>query len=117
MSGHRSSSTSFGWACQQYVVVPLFLYPTDLAKHLPNLPPAKTPPESARNGYEYFEHLQAHNGHWPGEYGWPTFLIPGLTIGSYVTEIAFTNEERLEMIRYLMNHANEDGGWEMYVSS
>ena len=44
------------------------------------------------------------------------FLIPGLTIGSYITGVPFTNEERLEMIRYLMNHANEDGGWGMYVS-
>ena len=93
-----------------------FLYPTHLAKDLPDLPPAKTPLESARNGYEYYKHLQAHDGHWPGEYGGPMFLIPGLTIGSYVTGIPFTNEERLEMIRYLMNHANEDGGLGMYVS-
>lgn len=99
------------WLCH------FFLYPTHLAKDLPDLPPAKTPLESARNGYEYYKHLQAHDGHWPGEYGGPMFLIPGLTIGSYVTGIPFTNEERLEMIRYLMNHANEDGGWGMYVSS
>ena len=39
------------------------------------------------------------------------FLIPGLTIGSYVTGVPFTDEERREMIRYLMNHANEDGEW------
>ena len=92
------------------------LYSIDLTKELPNLPPAKTPLESARNGYEYYKHLQAHDGHWPGEYGGPMFLIPGLTIGSYITGIPFTNEERHELIRYLMNHANEDGGWGMYVS-
>ena len=94
----------------------LSLYPIDLAKGLPNLPPAKTPLESARNGYEYYKHLQAHDGHWPGEYGGPMFLIPGLVIGSYITGIPFTDEERHEMIRYLMNRANEDGGWGMYVS-
>jgi len=44
------------------------------------------------------------------------FLIPGLVIGSYITGIPFTDEERREMIRYLMNRANEDGGWGMYVS-
>jgi len=92
------------------------LYSIDLVKGLPNLPPAKTPLESARNGYEYYKHLQAHDGHWPGEYGGPMFLIPGLVIGSYITGIPFTDEERLEMIRYLMNRANEDGGWGMYVS-
>lgn len=83
---------------------------------LPDLPPATTPLESARNGYEYYKHLQAHDGHWPGEYGGPMFLIPGLTIGSYITGVPFADEERLEMIRYLMNHVNEDGGWGMYVS-
>jgi hypothetical protein len=91
------------------------LHSVDFAKELPNLPPAKTPLDSARNGYEYYKHLQAHDGHWPGEYGGPMFLIPGLTIGSYITGIPFTDEERREMIRYLMNHANEDGGWGMYV--
>ena len=88
---------------------------TDIAKGLPQLPQAETPLEAARNGYEYYKHLQAHDGHWPGEYGGPMFLIPGLVIGSYVTGLTFSDEERLEMIRYLMNHANEDGGWGMYV--
>jgi lanosterol synthase len=42
------------------------------------------------------------------------FLLPGLVIGSYVTGMGFKKEERLEMIRYLMNRANqEDGGWGM----
>ena len=41
------------------------------------------------------------------------FLIPGLVIGSYVTGMPFRLEERLEIIRYLFNHTNEDGGWGM----
>jgi len=44
------------------------------------------------------------------------FLIPGLMIGPYIIGMPFTDEERREMIRYLMNHANEDGGRGMYVS-
>jgi lanosterol synthase len=40
------------------------------------------------------------------------FPLPGLVIGSYVTGMEFKEEERLEMIRYLMNTASdEDGGW------
>ena len=40
------------------------------------------------------------------------FLLPGLVIGSYVTGMAFKLEERLEMIRYIMNRAHpDDGGW------
>ena len=40
------------------------------------------------------------------------FLLPGLVIGSYITGMTFLEEERLEMIRYLFNHAHpDDGGW------
>ncbi|TFK39425.1 terpenoid cyclases/protein prenyltransferase alpha-alpha toroid [Crucibulum laeve] len=83
---------------------------------LPELPPAKTPYEAAKNGYEFYKHLQAHDGHWPGEYGGPMFLLPGLVIGSYVVGMGFKEEEKLEMIRYLMNRAHpDDGGWGIHV--
>jgi lanosterol synthase len=82
----------------------------------PELPKPKDALEAARNGYRFYKHLQAHDGHWPGEYGGPMFLIPGLVIGSYVTGMTFKEEERLEMIRYLFNRAHpEDGGWGMSV--
>lgn len=79
------------------------------------LPKARDPLSAARNGFTFFRSLQAEDGHWPGEYGGPLFLMPGLVIGSYVTGMDFTLQEKLEMIRYLMNHANEDGGWGMYA--
>ncbi|KAI0714170.1 lanosterol synthase [Cerioporus squamosus] len=82
---------------------------------LPPLPKPTNALEAARNGYRYFQHLQTEDGHWPGEYGGPMFLIPGLVIGSYVTGMPFKLEERLEMIRYLFNHANKDGGWGIHV--
>ncbi|KAF8343480.1 terpenoid cyclases/protein prenyltransferase alpha-alpha toroid [Amanita rubescens] len=83
---------------------------------LPDLPPAKNALEASKNGYAFYRNLQAHDGHWPGEYGGPMFLLPGLIIGSYVSGMEFKEEERLEMIRYLMNRANpEDGGWGIHV--
>ena len=82
---------------------------------MPTSLPAKSALDSARKGYEFYKHLQADDGHWPGEYGGPMFLMPGLVIGSYVTGMPFKHEERVEMIRYLLNRANEDGGWGMYV--
>ncbi|KAG5647893.1 hypothetical protein DXG03_007817 [Asterophora parasitica] len=83
---------------------------------LPALATAQTPLEAARNGYTFYKHLQSHDGHWPGEYGGPMFLLPGLVIGSYVSGMPFTEQERLEMIRYLMNRAHpEDGGWGMLL--
>jgi hypothetical protein len=87
------------------------LHFVDLAKELPNLPPAKSPLESARNGYKYYKHLQAHDGHWPGEYGGPMFLVLGLVIGSYITGTPFTDEERREP----HEPCDEDGGRGMYV--
>ncbi|KAF8899617.1 terpenoid cyclases/protein prenyltransferase alpha-alpha toroid [Gymnopilus junonius] len=83
---------------------------------MPDLPAAKDPLEAARNGYKYYKNLQSHDGHWPGEYGGPMFLLPGLVIGSYITGMTFKKEERLEMIRYLMNRAHpDDGGWGIHV--
>lgn len=83
---------------------------------LPKVPKAKTPLEAARNGYEFYKGLQSDDGHWPGEYGGPMFLLPGLIIGSYVSEMTFTQTERLEMIRYLMNRAHpDDGGWGIHI--
>ncbi|KAF5383417.1 hypothetical protein D9757_006167 [Collybiopsis confluens] len=86
--------------------------PTDL----PKLSPAKDAFEASKNGYAFYKHLQAHDGHWPGEYGGPMFLLPGLVIGSYVSGMGFKDEERREMIRYLINRAHpDDGGWGIHV--
>ncbi|KIY70790.1 terpene synthase [Cylindrobasidium torrendii FP15055 ss-10] len=87
-----------------------------LPTNLPELPQADSPLAAAQNGYTFYKHLQAHDGHWPGEYGGPMFLLPGLVIGSYVSGMGFTTEERLEMIRYLFNRAHpDDGGWGIHV--
>ncbi len=46
------------------------------------------------------------------------FLLPSIVISSYVTGMTFLDEERLEMIRYLLNRAHpDDGGWGLYVLS
>ncbi len=80
------------------------------------MPPADDALGAARNGYTFYKHLQAEDGHWPGEYGGPMFLLPGLVIGSYVTGMPFKDEEKREMIRYLLNRADPvDGGWGMCV--
>jgi lanosterol synthase len=81
---------------------------------LPELPKPETPLDAAKNGFEFYRHLQAHDGHWPGEYGGVMFLLGGLIIGSYVTGMGFTEAERLEIVRLLINRAHpEDGGWGM----
>ncbi|KAJ3686084.1 hypothetical protein LUZ61_015248 [Rhynchospora tenuis] len=62
--------------------------------------------------------LQAHDGHWAGDYGGPLFLMPGLIITFYVTEalnFVLSPEHQKEMCRYLYNHQNEDGGWGLHI--
>lgn len=78
---------------------------------VPALPPAKTPLEAARNGMEFYQHLQSSDGHFAGEYGGPLFLLPGLVIGMYVTCTPIPEEWRIEFARYLSNQVNDDGGW------
>ncbi|KAF8577070.1 terpene synthase [Ramaria rubella] len=87
-----------------------------LSTQCPTLSSPKNALQAARNGFSFFKKLQAPDGHWPGEYGGPMFLLPGLVIGSYVSGLWFRNEERLEMIRYLLNRAHpEDGGWGIHI--
>ncbi|KIP08795.1 hypothetical protein PHLGIDRAFT_87649 [Phlebiopsis gigantea 11061_1 CR5-6] len=101
--------------CEKWPQTTIDKYWLGLPVDLPLQPPPESPLEAARKGYEFYKHLQADDGHWPGEYGGPMFLMPGLVIGSYVTGMPFKHEERLEMIRYLLNRANEDGGWGIHV--
>ncbi|PWN87412.1 putative lanosterol synthase [Acaromyces ingoldii] len=82
----------------------------------PTLPTAKTPLDSARNGFAFYRRIQAKDGHWSSEYGGPLFLMPGLLIGMYVTQTPIPEPWRIEMTRYLLNKANEDGGWGLHVA-
>ncbi len=68
---------------------------------------------SLRSGVAFYQTLQAPDGHFPGDYGGPMFLMPGLVITLHVTgamDTVLSAEHKREMIRYLCNHANPDGG-------
>lgn len=93
-----------------------------------------TPMDAARRGYEFYQRLQAPDGHWSGEYGgesnevvllegwvlivlWsgPLFLMPGVVIAMFVTGTPIPEEWRIEMSRYLVNAQRQGGegdqGW------
>lgn len=84
------------------------------------IPPAKNP-EAQRvtdaliKGINYFSCLQSEDGHWPGDYGGPLFLLPGLLIASYMTDTPFPKAHREMMKLYLFNHQNQDAGWGMHI--
>lgn len=66
-------------------------------------------------GIHYFSALQSKDGHWPGDYGGPLFLLPGLIIASYLSASPFPRPHREMMKIYLFNHQNDDGGWGMHI--
>eukprot|EP00190_Bangiopsis_sp_CCMP1999_P005493 CAMPEP_0198733352 /NCGR_PEP_ID=MMETSP1475-20131203/45031_1 /TAXON_ID= ORGANISM="Unidentified sp., Strain CCMP1999" /NCGR_SAMPLE_ID=MMETSP1475 /ASSEMBLY_ACC=CAM_ASM_001111 /LENGTH=733 /DNA_ID=CAMNT_0044496637 /DNA_START=86 /DNA_END=2286 /DNA_ORIENTATION=+ len=97
-----------------------------LAKHFPFNEPltdgdsaggkTKTHVDSCiRDGIKYFSTLQMKDGHWPGDYGGPMFLLPGLVIACYVTKTDLGPQRRFEMLRYLRNMQNKDGGWGLHI--
>ncbi|XP_063941883.1 dammarenediol II synthase-like isoform X3 [Daucus carota subsp. sativus] len=62
--------------------------------------------------------IQAHDGHWPAENAGPMFFTPPLIIALYISgaiNAVLTHEHRKEMIRYIYNHQNNDGGWGFYI--
>ncbi|XP_056159456.1 beta-amyrin synthase 1-like [Syzygium oleosum] len=73
-----------------------------------------------RRSVYFFSALQASDGHWPAENSGVLFFHPPLVICLFITghlNIVFSTEHRKEILRYVYNHQNEDGGWGLHVES
>ncbi|KAB1206116.1 Beta-amyrin synthase [Morella rubra] len=68
----------------------------------------------------FFSALQASDGHWPAENSGVSFSLPPLVMCLYITghlNTIFSSEYRKEILRYIYNHQNEDGGWGLHIVS
>jgi len=70
---------------------------------------------STHRGIDFYRRLQRDDGHWPGDYGGPHFLLPGLVIASHITGAPFPPPHQTLMKRYMYNHQNDDGGWGLHL--
>lgn len=71
-----------------------------------------------RRGLWFYGGLQQDDGHWPGDYGGPMFLMPGLLVALHTMEQldkVVSPAHREEMERYLRNHQNKDGGYGLHI--
>lgn len=60
---------------------------------------------------------QDEGGAWLGDYGGPLFLVPLYLVTCYGTGAPLTPQDRADMLRYLRNTQNQDGGWGLHIES
>lgn len=71
---------------------------------------------AAARGSVFYSRLQTDGGFWPGDYGGPMFLLPGLVIACHVCKVDLGAARRAAMLRYIMTHQQAgDGGWGMHI--
>lgn len=81
----------------------------------PKYPAPKTPFQAAVNGFRFLSFLQEDAGTFPCQYSGPMFMMVGYVVAKYFTKVPFSEEEKIEMIRYLVNRAHPvDGGWGLH---
>ncbi|XP_028768530.1 beta-amyrin synthase-like [Neltuma alba] len=76
--------------------------------------------KTVKRAANYLCALQASDGHWPAQIAGPLFYIQPLVFVMYITghlDTVFLEEYRKEILRFLYNHQNEDGGWGLHIES
>ncbi|XP_060213266.1 cycloartenol synthase 2-like isoform X2 [Lycium barbarum] len=71
-----------------------------------------------RKALRFYSTIQAEDGHWPADYGGPLFLLPGLVISLFIMGVVnavLSEAHQKEILRYLYNHQNRDGGWGLHI--
>jgi lanosterol synthase len=81
----------------------------------PKVPAAKSPHQAAYNTFSFLSCLQDESGMFPCQYGGPMFMLIGYVTAKYFCDIRFSEEEKIEITRYIVNRAHPvDGGWGLH---
>lgn len=94
---------------------------TKFQLELPSFNPEKNPPpetadEAAENCMKFLSHIQDPSGIFPCQYSGPMFMLIGYVVAKYFTNVPFSEEEKIEITRYLVNRAHPvDGGWGLHT--
>ncbi|KAL0012017.1 hypothetical protein SO802_007125 [Lithocarpus litseifolius] len=71
-----------------------------------------------RRAVHFFAALQSSDGHWPAENAGLMFFVPPIAICFYITghlNTMFPAEYQKEILHYIYNHQDEDGGWGLHL--
>ncbi|KAK9795208.1 hypothetical protein WJX73_010574 [Symbiochloris irregularis] len=71
-----------------------------------------------QDGMNFYETLQAEDGHWAGDYGGPMFLMPGLIISCYITgalNMVLSQQHKTEMRRYPEQPPEQRRGFGLHI--
>lgn len=102
---------------QPQSIMEKYLLGLDISVEIPNYPSKpNSAQEAAERGMKFYSLLQAPDGHWPGDYGGPLFLLPGLVISCHITGVQLSSQQKLEMLRYLRNTINKEDGWGLHTA-
>lgn len=80
------------------------------------LPKPESAHDAASNCFSFLSQLQDDSGIFPCQYGGPMFMLIGYVAAKYFCNVPFSEEEKLEICRYLVNRAHPvDGGWGLHT--
>ncbi|KAA8528201.1 hypothetical protein F0562_035548 [Nyssa sinensis] len=71
-----------------------------------------------KRGIRFYSAMQASDGYWPAENAVPLYFLPQLVMCLYITkklDSKFPPRHRTEILRYICNHQNKDGGWGLHI--
>ncbi|OCK73356.1 putative Protostadienol synthase A [Lepidopterella palustris CBS 459.81] len=84
---------------------------------MPEIPRPDRPLQALERGWEFLRRLQTKAGSWGANCDGPLFVTSGMVFAMYILGFPIEPHAKLEMVRYLVNTANNDGGWGTYLDS